>query len=64
MMLNEKEQAELDQAAAKLGDNLPALWRRIYGGCKDKGFTDIESFKLLQTYILSNGPNGVGGADG
>ncbi len=56
--------SKMDQSAALLGDILPPLWRRIYIGCVDQGFDESESFKLVQTYILGQNPNGTRGTDG
>ena len=63
-MLNEKQQAALDQGTAMLADNYPPMWKRIYDRCVVVGFTESESFKLLQTFILSQCPAGVRGDDG
>ncbi len=63
-MLDPKEQAEIDQSAAWLGENLPPLYRSFYKGLVAQGFSDAESFKLLQTYILAQCPNGIRGGDG
>lgn len=52
-----KERAERDQIAAEIADFLPPTWRRLYKTCQEVGFTDAESFALLQTYILSIGGN-------
>ncbi len=54
----------MDQAAAFLGDTFPPLWRRLYEGNLSQGFTEVESLKLVQTYILSQCPYGVRGAEG
>jgi hypothetical protein len=54
-VINPKEQAEYEQSTAFLGEMLPGMWRRLYEGCKEKGFSEMESFKLVQTYIISQG---------
>ncbi len=51
--------AALDQAGAALGDTLPPMWRRIYKSCLTAGFTERESFSILQVYILSLNPGGI-----
>ena len=63
-MLDDKKRAELDQASASLGESFPLLWRSIYRNCLLEGFDKSESFRLVQTYILSNAPNGIRGVDG
>lgn len=47
--------SELDQSSAIVGDFMPSLWRRLYTNAIDAGFTEQESFKLIQTYIFSQG---------
>lgn len=64
IMLDYKKQSEMDQAGTFLGENLPPLWRHLYLGCISEGFIEMESFKLVQTFILSQAPNGVRGSDG
>ena len=58
------QQQKMDQAAALLADNFPPMWRRLYLGLVEQGFDEIQSFKLLQTYILSSAAYGVRGSDG
>ena len=63
LLPGDEARAAIDQAAALLSDNFPPMWRRLYEALLDQGFTEVESMKLLQTYILSNSPNGVRGTD-
>ncbi len=56
------EQSELDQATATMVDSFCPMWRRMYTCFIEEGFTEIESFKLVQTHILSQAPNGIQGA--
>jgi hypothetical protein len=53
--MDSKKQAELDQAAALLGDNLPILWYRLYQKCLDVGFSDLQSMEIVKAYIVSQG---------
>jgi hypothetical protein len=39
MMLNDKTRAELDQGIAMAKETLPQLWRSLYLGCVEAGFT-------------------------
>jgi len=48
----DKLRAQADQGTAFIADIMPPLWRRIYKNCQDQGFTEPESFKLLQTLVL------------
>ena len=63
-MLDPEKIAEVEQSIAMIGELLPASWRILYENLIKKGFTECESFKLVQTYILSQCPNGVRGDDG
>ena len=44
-----------------LVDLLPPVWRKLFLRSVAEGFTETESFMLLQTYILSQCPHGVRG---
>jgi len=48
---------ELEQGIAGIRDVIPRMWRQIYLGCLDQGFSPRQSFALLQTHILAQ--NGV-----
>lgn len=63
-MLDPKQQSEVDQSAAYLGEAFPPLWRRLYENCIERGFSESESLKLVQTYILSQCRYGIRGDDG
>ena len=47
--------AEMDQAIALLGDQLPRMWRSIYEGCLDSGFTEPEAMRMILAYIQRPG---------
>lgn len=47
------DQAKFDQATAALSDMLPTLWRGIYQGCINQGFTPEQSMELLIAYIAT-----------
>lgn len=59
-----EEQAKLDQGFAMIADNLCPLWFRMYTRLEEEGFDSIQSFKLVQTYILSQCSSGIRGDDG
>jgi len=48
-----------DAEYALFRDHMPRLWRNVYEGCLDQGFNKVQAFILLQTYILSQNPNGI-----
>lgn len=48
---------EIEQSLAGIRDVIPRMWRQIYLGCLEQGFSPRQSFALLQTHILSQ--NGV-----
>ncbi len=50
-MLDPKKRSEMDQAQAFLGELYPPLWRKLYLGCVEEGFSEDQAFRLLRTYI-------------
>lgn len=48
-----------DEFLASVRDGLPPMWFAIYQGCIATGFDERQSFALLQTYLLSQNPNGI-----
>ena len=62
-MLDPKKQAELEQAASLLIEFYPPVWRQMYDCLIREGFSESESFRLVQTYILSQCPHGIRGAE-
>ncbi len=48
-----------DQAIVSARDFIPRIWWGLYQGCLQTGFDKVQSFALLQTYILSQNPNGI-----
>jgi len=56
-----KQLHQASQGTAFLAEMLPPFWKRLYDNCKKAGFEEPEAFKLLQTYILSQNPNGTRG---
>lgn len=54
-----QNQSEIDQLMASLRDFIPAGWRAVYNGCLAQGFDEVQAFQLLQTYILSQAPEGI-----
>ncbi len=53
--MDDSQKASLDQQAAMIGDMLPPLWRRIYLGCIEQGFSDVDSLRLVIAYIAQSG---------
>ena len=52
-MLDPKKQAEYEQGTAALIEMLPPLWRGLYIGCVEQGFTGQDALDLVRTYIMS-----------
>ena len=50
---------KLEQELANIRDTLPHLWWALYQGCVSAGFGELQSFALLQTYILAQNPFGI-----
>ncbi len=48
-----KDIADLDQAAAALGEHIPPLWRSIFNGCVRSGFTEDQAMDLTKTYVAT-----------
>lgn len=46
-----RRQAEADRKGAEACDNLPAIWWRLYQGCRQQGFTVDQSFELVRTFV-------------
>lgn len=54
---------EFEQASALVADTYPPVWRRMYNNCKNEGFDDRQSMKLVMVHILSMCPFGIRGTD-
>lgn len=54
-MLDPSKQAQLEQDLALTQEFLPSIWRGLYDGCIDKGFTEEQSLALVKTFIISQG---------
>lgn len=50
---------EVDQIMMVMRDYHPRAWWNVYQGSIQAGFPPREAFALLQTYILSQNPNGI-----
>lgn len=50
---------EFDQTLASMRNTLPLIWRSLYSGAVAAGFEPADAFALLQTWILSQGQNGI-----
>jgi hypothetical protein len=55
--MDQKKSHEIEQSIAEIRDVIPRMWRQIYLGCLEQGFSPRQAFSLLQTHILSQ--NGV-----
>lgn len=60
-LLLPRDIARLDQAQTALADLFPPFWRNLFVKCVAEGFSETDALKLVQTYILSQSPNGVNG---
>ena len=45
---------------AEVRDSTPRIWMALYAGSIQEGFSEHQAFNLLQTWILSQNPNGTG----
>ncbi len=61
--MNPQEQHRFEQSLASSGNILPRIWYTYYIGCLDAGFTESQSFNLVQTYILSQCSSGIRPSD-
>jgi hypothetical protein len=50
---------KLEQGLASIRDTIPRMWFAYYQGSVAAGFSPEQAFILLQTYILSQTPNGI-----
>lgn len=55
----ERSRHKREQLLADLRDSLPRMWYGIYQGSVDVGFTPLQAFTLVQTFILSQNPTGI-----
>ena len=58
-MLDAKVRAEIDQSFEMMVEIFPPLWRGLFEGCREKGFTEEQAMELVKTYILSQGSNKI-----
>lgn len=63
MRLTPEELAECDESSATLADYFAPFWRRLFENCAKEGFSEHDSLRLVQTYILSQCPHGVNGTE-
>ncbi len=50
--------AEIDQATAELSGMLPTLWKSLYDGCINKGFSQSQSMSLVMAWIRATTQRG------
>ena len=50
-VIDPKKTAQMDQDIKLVAESWPPLWRGIYQGCIDCGFSKEESFELLKVYV-------------
>jgi hypothetical protein len=51
-MTDPRKQQKADQDFAKIRDGIPAVWWALYTGCKERGFSDQQSFALVTSWVL------------
>ncbi len=57
-MIDPQMNSAFDQQRALLLELLPPLWRGIYGGCLEQGFSEQQAREILKAYILLHWPGG------
>ncbi len=50
--MDPRTMSDLDQSVAT--DLFPTLWRGLYMRLMEEGFTDVQAFELVKTYILAS----------
>ena len=60
MTIDPKQVADADQAAAWMTDALPRLWFSMYLGLRREGFTEVQAFELVKTYVMTSCRNQPG----
>jgi hypothetical protein len=53
----------MEQDMAQVRDTMPRLWKALYQGAIDQGFTREVALLLLQTWILAQNPHGINPGD-
>ena len=51
-MMDQNDISRFDQGASFIGDDLPAMWRRLWERMLEVGFSEEQAMVLLQTYIF------------
>jgi hypothetical protein len=51
IMLNEREQSDVDQSLAMLADTLPPAVYRFYRNSITEGFTDEQALELAKIFL-------------
>lgn len=50
-MLDERQNAEMDQNISNLAETYPRLWWAMFDSLKDRGFTESQALELVKEYI-------------
>ena len=50
-MLDDREQAKLDQEIAQAGEMLPTMYWALYSGCVERGFTENQAMAIVLEFI-------------
>lgn len=50
---------QIEEGMLAFREVLPRAWWNIYQGCLQAGFNQLQSFSLIQTYILAQNPYGI-----
>ena len=51
-MLDEAKRAEIDQMMTEVNEVYPAMMWGLYKGYQEQGFSELQSFELVNTHIL------------
>jgi hypothetical protein len=59
VMLDDKKNSEFEQNRSVLVEMLPPLWRGLYLGCINEGFTEEDAMRLVCAQILGSASGGI-----
>ena len=50
-MLDPEKRAMIDQNIAEIAEGWPTVWHKLYLGCVEEGFTELQAMELVKAFI-------------
>lgn len=51
--ISPRDVAKADQGFSALAEMFPPHWRRVFNALEESGFTEEQSMRILDTYIMA-----------